>query len=99
MKILSLDRNQPLRPRTCKEEEEDPSTCLEGLKNTTKELSQYSWSLGQYFNPGPPEYEAGVLIIQPRLFVFGILIATINDISLIKEIVGFCVGYKCTHVF
>jgi hypothetical protein len=39
-----------------------PGICLERLRKTTKILSQDSRSLGQDLNPGPPEYEPGVLI-------------------------------------
>jgi hypothetical protein len=27
-----------------------------------EQFIQNSWSLGQYLNPGPPKYEAGVII-------------------------------------
>jgi hypothetical protein len=37
------------------------SICPEGLRKTTKKLSQDSWSLGQELNPELPEYDAGVL--------------------------------------
>jgi hypothetical protein len=37
---------------------------LEGLKKTTKNINQDSWSPGWDLNPGPPEYEAGVSITQ-----------------------------------
>jgi hypothetical protein len=40
--------------------------CLEGLRKTTKNLSQVSRSPGRDLNPGPPEYEAGVLTTRPR---------------------------------
>jgi hypothetical protein len=43
-----------------------PGICLEGLRKTTKNLSQDSQSLGQDLNPGPPKYNAGVLTTQPR---------------------------------
>jgi hypothetical protein len=36
-----------------------------GLRKTTKNLSQDSWSLDQNLNLGPPEYKAGVLTTQP----------------------------------
>jgi hypothetical protein len=41
-----------------------PSICLEGLRKTTKNLNHDSRSAGQYFDPWPPEYEAGVLTTQ-----------------------------------
>jgi hypothetical protein len=31
-----------------------------------RHLCQDSWSLGRDLNPGPPEYKAGILTIQPR---------------------------------
>jgi hypothetical protein len=37
-----------------------PGICLEELKKTMKK-PQYNQSLGRDLNPGPPEYEAGVL--------------------------------------
>jgi hypothetical protein len=46
-----------------------PYNCLEGLRKTMKNLSQDSRSPGQDLNPGHPEYEAGVLTIQPRCSV------------------------------
>jgi hypothetical protein len=39
---------------------------LESVRKTTETLSQDRRSLGQYLNPGPPEYEAGVLTTRPR---------------------------------
>jgi hypothetical protein len=38
-----------------------PGICLEGLRKTTKNLTQDNRSPGRDLNPGPPEYEAGVL--------------------------------------
>jgi hypothetical protein len=38
--------------------------CPEGLNKTTKHLSQVSQSADRDFNPGPSEYEAGVLTTQ-----------------------------------
>jgi hypothetical protein len=32
--------------------------CLEGLRNTTENISRDSRSPGQFLNPKPPEYEA-----------------------------------------
>jgi hypothetical protein len=43
-----------------------PGICLEGLRKTMKNLSQNSRCPNRYLNPGPPEYEAGVLTTQPR---------------------------------
>jgi hypothetical protein len=34
-----------------------------------KNLSQDSWFPGRDLNPGPPEYETGVLTTRPRLLV------------------------------
>jgi hypothetical protein len=52
-----------------------PGMCLEGLKNTTKNVSQVSRSLGRYLNSGPSDYEAGVLPSQlRRLFPVSILL-------------------------
>jgi hypothetical protein len=39
---------------------------FEGLRKTTKNLSQYSRSQGEDFNRGLPEYEAGELSTQPQ---------------------------------
>jgi hypothetical protein len=36
--------------------------CLDGLRETTEILSQDIRCLVRDLNPGPPEYEAGVLI-------------------------------------
>jgi hypothetical protein len=43
-------------------------TCIrfEVLRNITKNLNHNSRSAGPYLNPGPHEYEAGVLTIQLR---------------------------------
>jgi hypothetical protein len=43
-----------------------PVILLEGLRKTTKYLSQDSRSPGRKLNHGPPEYEAGVLTTRPR---------------------------------
>jgi hypothetical protein len=39
---------------------------LEGLRETAKNLFQDIRSAGRDLNPGPPEYEAGVLTTRPR---------------------------------
>jgi hypothetical protein len=39
--------------------------CLGELRETTKAITYDSLSLCQYLNAGPPEYEAGVLTVQP----------------------------------
>jgi hypothetical protein len=51
-----------------------PGICLEGLRKTKKNLSQDKGSPGRDFNPGPPEYEAGVLSTQSLRSVVLILI-------------------------
>jgi hypothetical protein len=38
-----------------------PIYFLEGRKETTTNFCQDGWCPGRYLNPGPPEYEAGVL--------------------------------------
>jgi hypothetical protein len=43
-----------------------PGTRLEGVRKTTKSLSQDSRSPGRDLNPGPAEYEARVLTTRPR---------------------------------
>jgi hypothetical protein len=43
-----------------------PDIRLEVPRKSTKNFSQGSWSSGRDSNPGPPEYEAGLLISQPR---------------------------------
>jgi hypothetical protein len=43
-----------------------PGISLEGLTKTTNNLCQDSRSSSQDLNPGPPEYEAGVLTTRPR---------------------------------
>jgi hypothetical protein len=43
-----------------------PGIFLEGLRNTTKNLSPGSRSPGRDLKPKLPEYEAGVLTTQPR---------------------------------
>jgi hypothetical protein len=49
-----------------------PGIRLEGRRKTTKTLSQDSWSPGRDLNPGPPEYEAGMLTTRPwRWFLLG----------------------------
>lgn len=44
-----------------------PKSCLERLRNTTKNLSQYSRYLGLDLNPLLPENEAALLIIWLQL--------------------------------
>jgi hypothetical protein len=41
-------------------------TYLEGIRKTTKYLSQDSRSPSRDFNPGPPKYKSWVLTIQQR---------------------------------
>jgi hypothetical protein len=43
--------------------------CLEELRKTTRNLSQDGRCLGRGFNPGPPEYETGVLTTRQRRLV------------------------------
>jgi hypothetical protein len=43
-----------------------PRICPEGLRITTKNLSQDSRSLGRDLNLGPPEYETGLLSTTPQ---------------------------------
>jgi hypothetical protein len=45
--------------------------CLEGLRKTTRNLSQDSRSPCQDLNPGPPEYEAGVLTTWQKMIGLG----------------------------
>jgi hypothetical protein len=40
--------------------------CVEGVRKITNHLSQDSPSPGRNFNPGPPEYKAGVSVIRLR---------------------------------
>jgi hypothetical protein len=47
-----------------------PDICLEGLKKTTKTLSQDNRSLGRNLSLGFTEYEAGVLTTRPRRSVW-----------------------------
>jgi hypothetical protein len=42
-----------------------PSICMDGLRKATKTLSQDSRSPDRDFNPGLPEYDAGVLTTRP----------------------------------
>jgi hypothetical protein len=42
-----------------------PGICLEGLRQITKNLGQDSRPSGRDLNPGPPEYEAGMLTTRP----------------------------------
>jgi hypothetical protein len=53
-----------------------PGIRLGGLRKTTKNLSQGSRSPGRDLNPGPPEYEAGVLTTRPRRSVNLIIMAS-----------------------
>jgi hypothetical protein len=46
-----------------------PSIWLEGLRKTTKDLNNYTWSLGQDLNSRPPEYKAAVLATRPQCSV------------------------------
>jgi hypothetical protein len=43
-----------------------PVFCLEVLKKTTKNLGQNCQYRSRDLNPGPPEYETGMLTTQPR---------------------------------
>jgi hypothetical protein len=46
-----------------------PGIHLKGLTKTTRNLSQDSLSPVRDFNPGPPEYESGVLTTRPRRLI------------------------------
>jgi hypothetical protein len=46
-----------------------PDIRLEGLRKRTGNLNQDSRSPGPDLNPGPPEYEAGVLTTRPQRLV------------------------------
>jgi hypothetical protein len=50
-----------------------PIIHLEILRKGTKNLSQDRWSPVRDLNPGPPEYEAGVLTTQPLRSVIRLL--------------------------
>jgi hypothetical protein len=50
-----------------------PDIFLERLRKAIENLRQDSRSLGQCLNPGPPEYEAGVLTTKLRHSVLDIL--------------------------
>jgi hypothetical protein len=61
-----------------------PGICLEELKKTMKK-PQYSQSLGLDLNPGPPEYEAGVLMAWLGCLVCLFTKIKINAICSIKK--------------
>jgi hypothetical protein len=54
-----------------------PGNCLEGLRKTTI-LNHGSRSRGRDFDPGPPEYEAGVITSRPWLSVSRCLRCTVQ---------------------
>jgi hypothetical protein len=54
-----------------------PCIWLEGLRKTTKILSQDIRSSLRDLNQGPPEYEAGVLTTQPRRSVIRLYVLNI----------------------
>jgi hypothetical protein len=43
-----------------------PGIRLENLRKTTKNIIEGNWSPGRDLNPGPPEFEAGVLTTRQR---------------------------------
>jgi hypothetical protein len=47
-----------------------PGLPLNGLRETTKKLSQDTQPPGRDLHPGPAEYKAGVLTARPRRSVF-----------------------------
>jgi hypothetical protein len=61
-----------------------PGTYLEGLRNSTKILSQDSRPLGRDFNPGALEYEAEVLNIRPRRSVQKLFRRKINSDTILQ---------------
>jgi hypothetical protein len=69
-----------------------PRIYLEGLRKTTKNLSEDSQSPGRELYPGPPEYEAGVLAIRPRRSVMlcweVIFVYIKNHTKLINTLLG-----------
>jgi hypothetical protein len=59
-------RPQQATRSTTEMEDNDPDIRLEGLRKTTKNLSQDNWSPDGDLNPGPPKYDAGVLTTRLR---------------------------------
>jgi hypothetical protein len=59
------------RKRSCPNLRYYPSIYVEGLRKTTKNLSQNNLSPGRDVNSGPPKYEAGVSTTGPRRSVTG----------------------------
>jgi hypothetical protein len=66
-----------------------PGIRLEGLRKTTKNLSEDSLSSARNSNPEPPEYEAGVMITPPRRSVSDpILYDRQYDVMFEKQVTG-----------
>jgi hypothetical protein len=59
-----------------------PSIHLDGLRKTTKNISQDIWSLDLDLNLGPPEYEAGMLTTQPQRLVFSARMSIVETVLL-----------------
>jgi hypothetical protein len=57
------------RKRSCPNLRYCTGICLEGLRETTKIVSQHSRCLGRDLNPGTHKYEAGVLTPQLQRLV------------------------------
>jgi hypothetical protein len=70
----------------------------EELWKTTTNLSQNSLSPGRDFNPGPPEYEAGVLTTRPRRSVKVMHILTFAALLLeIRKVLSFVQSFQTTE--
>jgi hypothetical protein len=50
-----------------------PGIRLDGLRKTTKTSIRIGGRRGRDLNPGPPEYEAGVLPTRPLRYVLNLL--------------------------
>jgi hypothetical protein len=61
-----------------------PGIFLEEQRNTTNILSQDRRSLDRDFNPGPPEYDAGVLTTRLRRSVLSL----VTKLASLKGLMG-----------
>jgi hypothetical protein len=74
---------------SCPDLRYDPGMCLEGLRKTMRILSWDIQSLSWDFNPGPPEYKAGVLTTHLQCLIEGVCIEKLVVTQLIKKLPNF----------
>jgi hypothetical protein len=69
------------RKRSWSYERYYPSICMEGPIKHKRNLSQDNWSLDQDLNPGPLEYEVGLITNQPQCSIFPLYHTSLTTVN------------------